>query len=63
MLGGMSRMTISLTVIVLEATGDMQYLLPLMVTFMAARWTGNMFTEVRLFSPCCCFGLDLWTAR
>ena len=37
--------TISLTVMVLEATGDMQYVLPLMLTVMAARWTGNLFTE------------------
>ena len=37
-LGGMARMTISLTVILLEATGDMQYVLPLMLTLMAARF-------------------------
>jgi chloride channel 7 len=37
-LGGMARMTISLTVILLEATGDMQYVLPLMLTLMAARY-------------------------
>jgi len=44
-LGGMARMTISLTVIMLEATGDMQYVLPLMITLMAARWTGNILCD------------------
>jgi chloride channel 7 len=38
-------MTISLTVMILEATGDMQYVLPLMLTVMAARLVGNIFTE------------------
>jgi len=41
LLGGMARMTISGTVIMLEAAGNMVYLLPLMVTFGAARYTGN----------------------
>ena len=31
--------------IILEATGDMQYVLPLMLTLMAARWVGNVFNE------------------
>ena len=43
--GGIARMTISLTVMILEATGDMQYVLPLMLTVMAARLVGNVFTE------------------
>lgn len=41
LLGGMARMTISGTVIMLEAAGNMMYLLPLMITFGAARYTGN----------------------
>jgi chloride channel 7 len=40
-LGGMARMTIAGCVIVLEACGNISYLLPLMVTFAAARYTGN----------------------
>lgn len=44
-MAGFSRMTISVTVILLEATGNMQYVLPLMITVMAARFTGNLFNE------------------
>lgn len=42
-LGGMARMTISLCVILLEATGNISNLLPLMLSLMAARWVGNVF--------------------
>jgi chloride channel 7 len=45
MLGGMARMTISICVILLEATGDVQYGLPLMLTLMPARWIGNIFND------------------
>jgi len=44
-LGGMARMTISLAVILIEATGDLQYGVPLMLTLMAARFAGNLFNE------------------
>lgn len=45
MLGGMARMTIAGTVIILEACGNTDYLLPLMLTFAAARYTGNAINE------------------
>ena len=34
-------MTISMTIIMLETAGNMTYLLPLMVTFATARYTGS----------------------
>jgi chloride channel 7 len=42
--GGITRLTISLVVVILEATGDMQYLLPLIVVVMAAVFVGKCFT-------------------
>lgn len=45
MMGGMSRMTIAGTVILLEACGNHDYLLPLMLTFAAARYTGNAINQ------------------
>ncbi len=45
MMGGMSRMTIAGTVILLEACGNHDYLLPLMLTFAAARYTGNFINQ------------------
>lgn len=38
-------MTIAGCVIVLEATGNITYLLPLMLTFATSRYTGNAFNE------------------
>ena len=44
-LGGMARMTISLTVILLECTGNEQFVLPLMLVLMSARLVGMVFND------------------
>jgi chloride channel 7 len=45
MLGGVVRMTISLTVIIMEATQDLTYGLPIMLSIMVSKWVGDLFTE------------------
>jgi chloride channel 6 len=42
-MGGVTRMTISLVVIIIEITHDMEALLPIMLVAVVAKWTGDMF--------------------
>ena len=44
-LGGVVRMTISLTVIIIEATGNVTYGLPIMLAVVFAKWSGDFFNE------------------
>jgi len=41
--GGICRMVLSMTVIMLEATGDLFFLLPFGVVLLTAHWVGNLF--------------------
>lgn len=42
--GGISRMVLSMTLIMLEATGDLFFLLPFAVVLIVSHWVGDMFT-------------------
>nr|CAB3231581.1 chloride transport protein 6-like [Phallusia mammillata] len=44
-LGGVVRMTISLTVILIECTNEITLSLPIMVTLMVAKWAGDIVNE------------------
>eukprot|EP00922_Rhytidocystis_sp_ex-Travisia-forbesii_P040812 GHVS01060858.1.p1 GENE.GHVS01060858.1~~GHVS01060858.1.p1 ORF type:complete len:892 (-),score=227.99 GHVS01060858.1:497-3172(-) len=45
MLGGVTRMTISLVVIMFELTGGLSYVLPFMVAVMVAKWSGDSICD------------------
>jgi len=45
MLAGMARITISLTVILIECTNDVQYSVAIMIAVMCAKWVGDLFNH------------------
>jgi len=45
MMAGYSRTTISVVVIIIELTENTQYLLPIMLAVMLAKWTGDIFSH------------------
>lgn len=44
-LSGVTRMTVSLVVIVFELTGQLDYILPLMLAVMVSKWVADAFTS------------------
>jgi len=50
MLGGVTRMTISLVVIVFELTGALSHVLPIMISVMVSKWVGDAFGEGGIYS-------------
>jgi chloride channel 3/4/5 len=48
-LAGVTRMTVSLVVIVFELTGALTYVLPIMVAVMVAKWVGDAFGKESIY--------------
>ncbi|KZV63169.1 Cl-channel protein, partial [Peniophora sp. CONT] len=50
MLSGVTRMTVSLVIIVFELTGALSHVLPIMIAVMAAKWTADAFGKEGVYS-------------
>ncbi|KAF9531719.1 Cl-channel protein [Crepidotus variabilis] len=50
MLGGVTRMTISLVVILFELTGALSHVLPIMISVMTAKWVGDALGKDGIYS-------------
>ncbi|EJD07614.1 Cl-channel protein [Fomitiporia mediterranea MF3/22] len=50
MLGGVTRMTISLVVILFELTGALSHVLPIMISVMVAKWVGDAFGKEGIYT-------------
>ncbi|KAK7056282.1 chloride channel [Paramarasmius palmivorus] len=50
MLGGVTRMTISLVVIMFELTGALSHVLPIMIVVMTAKWVGDALGKDGIYS-------------
>lgn len=49
MLGGVTRVTISIVVIMFELTGGLSYIVPFMVAVMVAKWVGEALCEQSIY--------------
>ncbi|KAB7504952.1 H(+)/Cl(-) exchange transporter 3 [Armadillidium nasatum] len=48
-LGGVTRMTVSLVVIMFELTGGVRYIVPLMAAVMASKWVSDAFGKLGIY--------------
>lgn len=54
MLGGVTRMTVSLVVIMFELTGGVRYIVPMMAAVMASKWVGDALSRQGIYDAHIC---------
>lgn len=52
--GGVTRMTVSLVVIMFELTGGLEYIVPLMAATMTSKWVADAFGREGIYEVCVC---------
>jgi chloride channel 3/4/5 len=50
MLGGITRLTVALTVIMFEVTGGLEYIIPIMISVVCSKWIGDAFGKKPLYA-------------
>jgi chloride channel 3/4/5 len=48
-LGGFTRMTVSLVVIIFELTGELSYILPVMLTVLVSKWVADAIAKEGMY--------------
>lgn len=55
---GVTRLSVTLAVILFEITGSLDYVLPFSLTVLVAKWTADAIERNSIYVSCLCWGID-----